>query len=143
MPSCYLLTALAMRPGRSCGKLNISLGKWVNSPRADTSRPPLMRYPATMFLGLSLARVSCRAWSCCFLSEYYWHVKTNGATRNLGTIRMMIYTSRRSTRRETVLRSRSPRFVSVLIGALILRAHMILILRTGVLGFNGSSKSRL
>jgi len=26
MPSCYLLTASAMRPGHSCGKLNISLG---------------------------------------------------------------------------------------------------------------------
>ena len=32
MPSCYLRTALAMRPGPSCGKLNISLGKWVNFP---------------------------------------------------------------------------------------------------------------
>jgi hypothetical protein len=32
MPSFYLLTASAMRLGRSCGKLNISLGKWSTSP---------------------------------------------------------------------------------------------------------------
>ena len=32
MPSCYLLTVLAMRPGRSCGEPNISLGKSVDFP---------------------------------------------------------------------------------------------------------------
>jgi hypothetical protein len=38
MPSCHQPTALAMRLDRSCGKLNISLGKWVNFPRADSAR---------------------------------------------------------------------------------------------------------
>jgi hypothetical protein len=37
MPSCYVRTALAMALGRSCGGLNINLGKWVKRPRHPTT----------------------------------------------------------------------------------------------------------
>ncbi|KAH9991569.1 major facilitator superfamily domain-containing protein [Russula vinacea] len=58
--------------GHSCGGLNISL--------------------ATMFRGLWLVYAMWRAWPCCFPSEYYWHVRTNGAMQSHGMIRLMMYT---------------------------------------------------
>jgi hypothetical protein len=139
MPSCYPRSALAMLLGPSCGNINISLGKSLTSP--TVAPRPLIWYLATIFPGLLLAYAFCYVWSCCFPSGCYWPVRTNGAMRSLQTIRMMMYTSRGSTRREIVLRSRSPRLVSVLIGKHKLLADVIA--RTGVLGFDGSTKSRL
>jgi hypothetical protein len=76
------------------------------------------RHPTTDTV--SSNHVPCIIFGVCFASYIVllFSVRTNDAMRSFRVIHMMMYMSQGSTRRETVLRSRTPRFMSVLNGKL-------------------------
>ena len=61
MPSCYLLTALVMQPARSCGKLNISLGKWAGPTSQPTRRANAVSSNHVPWIIIGVCFVLCMA----------------------------------------------------------------------------------